>query len=181
MATPYEVLCQNYWDERNFFFDQKAECAIFLDEFRQAFGTFMGLPAERVEVFPPDGEIEENEDPKKRKFYTSYGALKIKDDALWHFRVGIVVESAPNVWPKGRLVVHMRLKATPKDFAVLVEGSGNSFERFPRGKSAKRDFTRLSNRVVRLMQFLLGGTKRFLEKDQAKFESLRPFEKEGEE
>jgi hypothetical protein len=167
MPTPYQTLCEKYKNQRQLYFDHQWICGDFVNRLEIAFAAYIGLTRENVKLFPPDEKINEKEN------YTAMGALKLKEDASWHFDLTIIVEEAPNTWPKSRLVVEIWVRIVGKFLVVHVAGNGKSFLKFPLDEkyvSKSADLRPLCNRIVRVMNHLLEGSKRFLEKGKEEYE-----------
>jgi hypothetical protein len=158
MATPYEVLCENYQVSRDAYFNDELACWDLANTLWKDLAKYLGLPPEqdgmpsgKLNLLPPDDEASTKDGSR----LLSPGAVKLGKDSFWHFKLGLLIEEAPNTFPKIQIVLGITMKPYEKFVVIRANGFGKSFVKFSRtGKfvnknpDASAKMMKICNRIV---------------------------------
>ncbi|RMH00387.1 MAG: hypothetical protein D6706_04120 [Chloroflexi bacterium] len=133
--TKFEEICEAYSRARKAFRDYEETCRDFARELVYGMVEYFGWPQDREITYIPLGE----ELNPNNRFYALAGAMRMDDEAFWHFGVVLTVSEPGGSYPTPLLLSffikkvgpHFIVKLGPKGKEIPIhEGRRNDLSPF---------------------------------------------------
>ncbi len=121
--SKYEEIVQAYSSARKDFLDNKVACSGFARELVSGMIEYFDWPQDReVTYIPLDEELDPN-----NKFYALAGAMRLDDQAFWHFGLALNLAEISGINPLS-LVFSFFIKQSGRDFMVRLGTEGQIYK-----------------------------------------------------